>query len=102
MAFYVGQKVVCVEASPRADYTPWKVSIFDMEGLTEGRIYTVRAVSVQRGVSVIFVIEINRRWKVDGREQGYAAVRFRPIVERKTDISIFKAMLNPSKQEVSA
>jgi hypothetical protein len=27
---------------------------------------------------------------------------FRPIVERDTDISIFKAMLNPSHEQVSA
>jgi hypothetical protein len=35
----------------------------------------------------------------DVGEIPFAAFRFRPVVERKTDISIFTAMLKPSKVE---
>lgn len=34
--------------------------------------------------------------------EGWLAVSFRPVVEKKTDIAIFTAMLNPSKRRVDA
>ena len=33
---------------------------------------------------------------------GYNAEAFRPIVEKKTDISIFTKMLNPDKRRINA
>lgn len=36
------------------------------------------------------------------KEAGFAAWRFRPVVERKTDISIFQAMLNTTKEPANA
>jgi hypothetical protein len=44
-------------------------------------------------------VEITNSSAWDG---AYASSRFRPIVERKTDISIFTAMLNPSKRRIEA
>lgn len=86
MVFRVGQKIICINASPFAFGwpNPWAVG----EELTDGTIYTVLAVDGD----AIQIMEIKRpfRW-------GYAASRFRPIVERKTDISIFTRMLTPKK-----
>ena len=96
MAFYVGQKVVCVDdrrgEADHSEITPVKC-----------QIYTVRDVVEWRGQFGLRVHEILN--PVDpwlGEERAFYASRFRPVVERKTDISIFKAMLNPSREDVSA
>jgi len=90
--FRVGQKVVCVDASP---ITPG--SIFT--GAQEGGIYTVRWVGPYEDEPCIRLQETQRDCWVRGvRDLPYRSCRFRPLVERKTDISIFKALLNPTKQ----
>lgn len=88
MAFRVGQKVVCVDVS-NDDGKQW---IGDDTPVV-GEIYTVSAVGLtERGKYGIQLVELRRprRW-------GYQARRFRPVVERKTDISIFTAMLKPER-----
>jgi hypothetical protein len=88
--FHVGQKVVCVDASDGE----WN----DIRGgatgyLVEGEVYTVA--SIRKEPEVTFL-------RLEGVFSGWASIRFRPVVERKTDISIFRAMLNPSKQLMDA
>ena len=101
MTFRVGQKVVCVDAGSTGKYTPWRHSD-DVHGLTEGVVYTIRAVGSFRGLrDNVWLAEIHRPLCA-GREYPYAAARFRPVVERKTDISVFTAMLNPSQVTVDA
>ncbi len=78
MMFHVGQKVVCVDASNSI--------------LEEGAIYTVNyTADLPEFVCVDGVGE----WKY-GIPPGWWPRRFRPIVSRKTDISIFKALLEPN------
>lgn len=91
MAFYVGQKVVCVDAGIG------KLSM-RKANLEEGAVYTISKVIDWFGHVGLHLVEA----KPLPGYSGFAAERFRPIVERKTDISIFKAMLNHSKQEVGA
>lgn len=90
--FVVGQKVVCIDNVPRAA-PPWINYIGGMDGLTKGRIYTVREVGLISFIDgyspCIRVAEIVRPTD-DG---PYLACRFRPVVERKTDISVFTRML---------
>lgn len=83
--FYVGQKVVCVDGANSNG------------ALRTGETYTVLEKS-PCAVCVRVDAWANTR---DGGN-GWDMVRFRPVVERKTDISIFTAMLNPSKQRVEA
>jgi hypothetical protein len=97
MAFRVGQKVVCVDvASPiiRGDRADMPV---------EGHIYTISETRADpwTGIPSVRCAELP---VVDscGIPCWYQAKRFRPVVERTTDISIFTAMLNPSKQTVDA
>jgi len=80
MTFHIGQKVVCVD-----DENHFRDSFIAM------------------GTPVIRVEELKREYSsiIDG-ENVYAAARFRPVIEHKTDISIFKGMLNPDKQRVDA
>lgn len=91
--FRVGQKVVCVDGSPHGGYSPFPAGL-DLEGLVEGSVYTVRWTGIALGVPAIRLYEIKRRTnRIMNAESVYAAARFRPAVERPTDISIFKEML---------
>ena len=100
--FRVGQKVVCVNAEGMK-YGPRKWA-----RLTTGQIYTVRALvdgmdEDGRLWPALLLQEISNPIAPRGVEYNYASCRFRPIVERKTDISVFKAMLTPAgrKQQES-
>lgn len=98
--FHVGQKVVCVDASANKKYLPpgYCISDPDLDGLAKGRIYIIRGIIFIRRVPCVFLEEIIREVEpAFGFEAPYSAARFRPIVERKTDISIFTKMLKPEK-----
>lgn len=97
MAFRVGQKVVCVVAKI-GDTAPGGIEP-DL-----GDIGTVVATgwAEEFGQQWIDLME----WPAPenlalGFGRGWLAESFRPVVERKTDISIFTAMLNPSRETVS-
>lgn len=109
MTFYVGQKVVCVDASN----TPGR-RWYPGEAPVEGYVYTivgVRAATKPGGSPFVLVFkELDRcremkAWyaRHGGRHwPGYGSDRFRPVVDRPTDIGIFKAMLNPANGTVDA
>lgn len=86
--FRVGQKVVCVDDYYQDDSPPPHPPV--------GTIATVSWVDVDcDGDEVIDLVEFpSPRTLTYGR--GYRADSWKPLVSRKTDISIFTAMLNPS------
>lgn len=106
MAFYVGQKVVCVDDED--------TNASGIQELQEGRIYTVLRVSRDTGDYppgpprlrssgyVVWLAEIEVRPAVGNPDCPFSAGRFRPVVDRKTDITVFTDMLNPSREEISA
>jgi hypothetical protein len=108
--FYVGQKVVCVDDEAHKKYVPkgYSASDGDMGGLTKGRVYTIRKTGeFLPGNFLVWLEEILRPIEADTvcliyGECGYDPRRFRPIVERKTDISVFTAMLDPSRIKETA
>lgn len=75
--FHVGQKVVCVDAGI------WRK-------IANNVVYTIHSINADHGLWLRLI-------EVDPLGGGYLSSRFRPVVERKTDISIFTAMLTPSK-----
>lgn len=86
--FYVGQKVVCVDAAGSM-----------IPPLVEGNIYTIATIRwldekevVNPGLGVTLIELPTFRSKEYCAE--YRIERFRPLVEKKTDISIFKEILN--------
>ena len=80
--FRINQKVVCVDDSPDPAGRPLLVY--------RGGVYTVaRLVSDWTGEPGVLLVEVS---PVDA--PGWLAARFRPIVERKTDISIYREILN--------
>lgn len=97
MSFYTGQKVVCVDASLMGQHGIWHKG----EAPVEGQKYTILRCFMRKGRLTVHLYEIQRsiltrlEW---GPDVGYAAERFRPLVERKTDISIFTKMLNKNKE----
>jgi hypothetical protein len=100
----VGQKVVCI-CSWRNPFTRADVIV-----PTKDEIYTVRDIGFGwfSGVRrpALRLVEI-RNEPFEAREFGirepmYRAIDFRPVVERKTDITCFKEMLTPSPVTVDA
>ena len=91
MAFHVGQKVVCIDDRPSGTSQPCC--------LKRGTIYTVRAlgscpVTGRPSICLEEIIHpIHPTWRV---EWAYLQERFRPVVDQRTDISIFRRMLNPT------
>jgi hypothetical protein len=96
MTFRVGQKVVCVDASVGKNIA--------IKLLVVGHVYTIKRIShgYSDGGYGLHMAELPELYSALGQTIGWAFDRFRPIVERKTDISIFTAMLNPTKQGVNA
>jgi len=90
--FRVGQKVVCVNT----DNAPT---------LEMDRVYTIVSVLGAKFPSRLgtyeYGVTVAEAAPLPG-SIGFAACRFRPVVERKTDIGIFRAMLTPAKQPEDA
>lgn len=75
--FRVGQKVVCVDAD-------------QSQGLIAGNIYTVKSKGTCCNRPGVFLVEFH-----SGRADiPFYAYRFRPLVEKKTNIEIFTRILN--------
>lgn len=102
--FQVGQKVVCVDDTFKDGYerlvkTPVK-----------GQVYTIRQLfkfkACTGSVATIVLLEeiVNpvQQWDAGVMEAGFVPRRFRPVVQRKTDISIFKSLLNPVRERADA
>lgn len=106
MAFYVGQKVErLTPPSMEAMFSEYP-ELRSLAFPVPGSVYTIRGFCPCMGVDRIWLQEISNPpmlFRYIGMcEVSFDPRYFRPITERKTDISIFKAMLNPSKTEVEA
>ena len=82
MIFRRGQRVVCVDASLPAN--PWH----RQHPLVKNRIYEIFSVHPCSGYL-----------DIDGSMRLWESSRFRPIIDRPTDISIFTRLLAPSEPE---
>ena len=78
--FHVGQNVVCVDDSLPAN--KWHCA----HPLIKGQVYTIH--SLTNGIGCV---------DIDGSGRAWQNWRFRSIIERKTDISIFHKMLTLEK-----
>jgi hypothetical protein len=94
--FRVGQKVVCIKN------TVHRVNDLGFPGFVKGQILTVSDVFLSDAYGALPSEEVFLKFvETDHRQCGHHS-GFRPVQTRKTDISIFKAMLNPQKQEQNA
>lgn len=93
MIFHVNQRVICIDAGPSDSWRKWLA-----DAPVVGQVYTVASLSHLAGWGAALVLVEIKNQRVFN--YAYAARRFRPAVERKTDISIFTSMLHPSPQKV--
>lgn len=95
--WHVGMKVVCVNASADTG------KCWDDDQPQEGATYTLSAVMIDDDNEiVVHMEELSRSPRAKafwGPAIGYGAFRFRPIQKRTTSIEIFRALLNPSKED---
>lgn len=97
--WHVGMKVVCIR---EWDHTPGNACP------QVGAVYTIRAIEVcDEGTGDLFlqfheIINPQCWWPNGYGELSFWEGGFRPVVKRKTDISIFTAMLNPADDLVGA
>lgn len=101
--FYVGQKVERLRDLGEAATRSMEIGA-SMGGVypQPGVVYTVCEIwTSPKGSEILRLAEINNAHflaKGWNREPGFEARYFRPVVERKTDISIFTDMLVPAEQ----
>ena len=102
--FWVGQKVVCIDNDDHPEWQTAEARTCKEQvsyWLERGNIYVIRKI-VSRKNLTIWLRGINRRRTDRGdqewRDTGFMAERFRPLVERKTDIAIFKKLVAPKRQ----
>jgi hypothetical protein len=88
MMFEIGHRVVCVKDNPEPDEPAPFLAI--------GTIYTVSGFEDWEGEIMLLLAEMAIH-NVPHWSQGYAQECFRPVVENKTDISVFTAILKPEK-----
>lgn len=89
MTLHIGQKVVCVDASCIDSQKYYQPEIF------VGAIYTIASFGEHSdfpGEQGVHLVEIPLRIPVGDREP-FGAWRFRPIVEKKTDIGFAHEIL---------
>lgn len=94
--FHVGQKVVCIQGATH------KTSAVDDFRPMTGGIYTVRGYVIGSFPRLLLEEYVHPEIWSDGFEWGWNATRFRPLVSRKTDISIFTDILTTKKTRISA
>lgn len=86
MNFHIGQRIVCIDAGPSDKGV--------RSGLVKGRIYTISGIFDHwdgLGLQLNEILTPNAPLLI--HFPAWRAERFRPIIERKTDISIFTAIL---------
>jgi len=91
--FDIGQRVVCIDASPTYLGKPVP--------LRRGTVYTVAALGDEDfyGVFGVYLAEIDAG--SDSKHlDAFRHTRFRPVIERKTDISVFEEMIKPVREPV--
>jgi hypothetical protein len=86
--FHVGQKVVCVNGadSPFGETTP-----------VVGDVYTIRSVTQHSrgpGYRLHEIVNVPRTYLPGHMECTFAHACFRPVIEKKTDISVFTQILD--------
>ena len=102
--WHVGQRVVCVDGKIELS------RVYKWERLpVEGSIYTIRAIVPCDDVGPVAfrLVEIRNRpakYETRVRELSFLARRFRPVVERGADISVFTSILDrlPAREPVDA
>ena len=97
MSFHVGQKVVCVSAP---DCDGGRGDERFPTNLLVGEIYNIRWIGIYNESLTVRLVGLYRNApKPEWIDTPFLASRFRPVIERKTDISVFTALLDPANHK---
>ena len=98
--FHVGQRVVCIDdigCAPGSEfpYIPIKGSIYTVRGFVSPHV------GYERTPGMLLEEVVNAPWEYNEGvvEPSFHPYHFRPVVQRKTDISVFKRMLDNVRTE---
>lgn len=101
MSFQVGQRVVCVHDDSHPTEPLGMGKWIPSEAIRKGEIYTITSIYDFRGFMCFQLAEVSRailsRLEY-GEKVGYGAWRFRPLEEKKYDISIFNEICRGIEQ----
>jgi|HubBroStandDraft_1064217.scaffolds.fasta_scaffold151794_2 hypothetical protein len=104
MTFHIGQRVVCI-TDMHEDYgSHWALCCPNRP--RKGEVYTIRGTETIMDVTGCWLEEIVNPIKENWgcgcgpREPGFLVENFRPLIERKTDISAFHELLAPTSPRV--
>jgi len=86
--FVVGQKVVCVKDTVK------KINDLGLPGYSKGQILTISDVVLHDGFGCLPKEDVFLKFFERGPRSLAHHSGFSPVIERKTDISIFTDMLN--------
>jgi len=87
--FHIGQKVICIsDAIDDDEPGPY---------VFKGKVYTINDILNEYGDTTLTFHELPII-RVRGWSYGYSAENFRPVVEKKTDISDFRKILDRVKE----
>jgi hypothetical protein len=96
MMFHIGQKVVCIRIFTTRPVKGEKTPV-------KGSVYTVRGIMEEGEFAAVFLEEIVNPevcTHAGVRERGFDITAFKPVQEKKTDISIFNEILNKVNNSV--
>lgn len=100
MTFRVGQKVVCVDDSISRLSRILRWALRYPWNLRRGEVYTIQSLASDfYGESTLVLVEAKNPPVED---RGFFARRFRPVANRKTDISFAHEILRKTKRGVHA
>ena len=103
--FYIGQKVVCIDNDLHEDFFGKKSRPYSGNMPIIGHVYTIRSLQYVKHCRVpgvyVRLVEIVNPIKSNGREDQFEHTIFKPLEEKKTDISIFTDMLIKQPEKVT-
>lgn len=110
--FRVGQKVVCIDdgryiairvaRSGILRFLPHPFTLLD-HNLNRGDVYSITKIEFRNDAETaepVPLLSVDGARHFEHPDTGFLPGQFRPLVEKKTDISVFTALLNPSPSKV--
>lgn len=98
MSFHVGQKVICIADNwtpkHKGDILPRKDAIYTVRDLH----FTPWSIP-SRSLRLVEIVNIEKQYIECFGECWFTVTAFRPLIERKTDISTLTALLDPANHK---